>query len=109
MASSTNTPRSREVTQYSAPTRITVRRVLPHRTGDGAYVETDDAVGLGDPKDSTRFIQAQLCHPININTAPQSVVEACFMGVCIYSGKEAIRRQTAQLLAEFLLKADPVV
>ncbi|MCY3020604.1 MAG: hypothetical protein NTW87_16420 [Planctomycetota bacterium] len=85
-----------------------VRRVVIKRDG-GAVVELDNPIGVSS-KGSERFIQPEMYHPININTASAEVLEACVMGVCLAASKDAVRRPQAQLLADFLRgQKDPYV
>ncbi len=48
------------------------------------------------------YLEPQLKHPINLNTASDEVLVAAFTGVCMRQGKDAVSRATAQNLVNFL-------
>jgi len=77
-----------------------VRRVHI-RPNNTAFVELDFPLAIGT-QGNERYVQPEMRHPINVNTATPEVLEACFMGLCLAGGKEPVRRQTAQLLADFV-------
>jgi type II secretory pathway pseudopilin PulG len=49
------------------------------------------------------YVEPLQLHPININTAPRDVIAACFKGLCLETHNAAIRRNTAEALADYML------
>ncbi len=62
-------------------------------------------ISLSRPIDTSAiaFIQPQIHHPININTASPEVLEAVFTGLCVVKQKDALNHNKAQELAYYLL------
>lgn len=48
------------------------------------------------------FIEPQMKHPVNLNTASDEVLAAVFTGVCLRGRSEAVNRRAAEALVDFL-------
>ena len=98
----------RRVVNGAAQQYARVRSVTQKNQG-GAHVRLEVPIDVAPPPPGlSSYIQPELKHPININTATTEVLEACVMGICIASGKEAINRQKAELLVQHLLSGNTV-
>ena len=78
-----------------------VRWVNLNKTNNSANVQLDNPIGL-DTRGSDRYIQPEMRHPINVNTASTEVLVACFKGICMTHSREPVRRQNAEMLADFI-------
>ena len=75
------------------------------RNDGSAFIALENNIGISVDSSgvgSSVLIEPQLRHPVNINTASIDVIEACVMGVCMATGREAVNRTTAELLADEL-------
>jgi hypothetical protein len=84
-----------------------VRLCTPQQDGS-AVVTLDNPIGLPDANNTSStnnefYVQPEVRHPININTASREVLEAVFTGVCAFRSKDAVSREKARILAAFLL------
>lgn len=70
-----------------------------------ASIEFETPIPTSDKNsDSGTYIEPQMKNPVNINTASDEVLAAVFTGVRLLTSKDAVSRQTAFALVEYLRK-----
>jgi len=81
-----------------------VRRAVLRNDG-GAYIELDNPISLPEKSSNVNdfYIEPEIRHPININTASPEVLTAVFTGLCTQQSKDAIPYAKAQELAYDIL------
>ncbi|MBE7466862.1 MAG: hypothetical protein HS116_25610 [Planctomycetes bacterium] len=94
---------------FQAGKTITYGRVegvrVSLRNGRQAFVQLEEPVGVsasGSGVGNDVYMTAEMCHPINVNTAPPEVLAACFTGVALAATSESVQRQQALILAQLL-------
>jgi hypothetical protein len=90
-----------------------VRRVMsadyiPVPGPQGARVTLEYEVGFAHSGDSEMFLEAELPHPVNVNTASLPVLVACLAGVALYNGP-AVSRDQALVVADRLTRPGLVI
>jgi len=99
------------VVQNGKPLKCGRIRAVALKPDGSAFIALEDDIGIGANGTGVGndiYIQPELKHPLNLNTASPQVIEAAVMGLCLASNTQAVTRQAAIDLAAFLTKPGSV-
>ncbi|MFH0938089.1 MAG: hypothetical protein V1899_02235 [Planctomycetota bacterium] len=85
--------------------RVLIQPGGTQQSSDGSIITLEDDIGFSGSNSSVGsefYIQPEMKHPINFNTASKETLQACFMGVRMVAREEVVTRQKAVALVEFL-------
>ncbi|HYF51126.1 MAG TPA: hypothetical protein VEJ63_17055, partial [Planctomycetota bacterium] len=95
------------VVQNGTPLKCGRIRAVGLKPDGSAFIALEDDIGIsasGSGVGNDIYIQPELKHPINLNTASPQVIEAVVMGVCLDATTNPVTREVAQGVAALLTK-----